>query len=314
MLFRPLIAAAFAALLTGTALAEPVLKPDITVKAEIVTVGDMFADAGIFAEEALFLAPRPGTVGTVPIETVDAAAERIGFTGYTTQGLASVRVTRAATAIGEADLKALIEADLDARGILTEAMSAQTVFSNPFTPVNAAAVADPLDLVVLRYRPGNGSFSARFTAAGIETPIDITGTIDLMIEVPHLAAALPSGTILQESDIVMRAVPLRYADSAGYASRDQIIGMALQRQSREGMMLKAGDVAEPELVARNDTVTIYYRSGAMTLTVRGQALNGAAKGEPVDVLNLMSKRVISTTVIARGAVEVRSGALAVAGL
>lgn len=313
-MLRPLLATAFAALLAGTAFAEPVLKPEIAVSAAIVTVGDMFSDAGIFAEEALFRAPNPGTVGTVPVEAVDAAAERIGFTGYSTQGLASVRVARAATAIGEADLKALIEADLEARGILTGAMSAQTMFSAPFTPVNAAAVAEPLDLIVLRYRPGNGSFSARFAAAGVEAPIDVTGTIDLMIAVPHLAEDLPAGTILDEGDIVMREVPLRYADSVGFASAEQLVGMALQRRSREGMMLKATDVAEPELIARNDMVTIYYRSGPMTLTVRGQALNGAAKGEPVEVLNLMSKRVLTTTAVAHGAVEITTGPVAVAGL
>jgi flagella basal body P-ring formation protein FlgA len=314
MILKPLLTAALAALLTGTALAAPVLKPEITVSAEIVTVGDMFADAGLFAEEALFRAPRPGTIGTVQVEAVEAAAERIGFTGYSTQGLASIRVARAGTAIGEADLKALIEADLEARGIVTEAMSAQTVFSTPFTGLSAATVADPLDLIVLRYRPGNGTFSARFAVAGIDAPIDVEGTIDLMIEVPHLAEALPAGTILSQDDIVMRSVPLRYADSAGFASADQLIGMALQRQSREGMMLKASDVGVPELVSRNDMVTIYYRSGPLTLTVRGQALSGAAKGEPVEVLNLMSKRVITTTAIARGAVEIATGPLAVAGL
>jgi len=314
MMLRPILGLAFAALLTGTALAEPALKPEVTVSADIVTVGDMFEQPGIFAEEALFRAPRPGTVGTVTLADLEAAAERIGLTGYATQGLDSVRVARAATQISETDLKALIEEDLRQRGILTEAMSAQTVFSGAFTPINAAAVAEPLDLLALRYHPANNTFTARFAVAGIEAPIDVQGTIDLMIEVPHLAATLSAGTVIKQSDIVMRPVPLRYADSVGYAAPEQIIGMALQRQSREGMMLKPSDVAVPELIARNDMVTIYYRSGPMTLTVRGQALNGAAKGEPVEVLNLMSKRVLSTTAISRGAVEITNGSLAVAGL
>jgi flagella basal body P-ring formation protein FlgA len=61
-------------------------------------------------------------------------------------------------------------------------------------------------------------------------------------------------------------------------------------------------------------VTIYFRNGPMTLTVKGQAITGAAEGGPLQVLNLMSKRVVSATAIAAGAVEVSANPLAVAGL
>ena len=67
-------------------------------------------------------------------------------------------------------------------------------------------------------------------------------------------------------------------------------------------------------VAKNDLVTIYFRHGPMTLTVKGQAVTGATIGAPLQVLNLMSRRVISATAIAAGAVEVSSEPLALAGL
>jgi len=61
-------------------------------------------------------------------------------------------------------------------------------------------------------------------------------------------------------------------------------------------------------------VTIYFRQGPMTLTVKGQAITGATIGGPLQVLNLMSKRIISATAIAAGAVEVSADPLALAGL
>ena len=69
--------ATFAFLLLGaTTLAAPALKGDITVIAGVVTVGDMFDEAGLAAEDALFRAPKPGTTGNVSLADIRAAAAR----------------------------------------------------------------------------------------------------------------------------------------------------------------------------------------------------------------------------------------------
>jgi flagella basal body P-ring formation protein FlgA len=120
--------------------------------------------------------------------------------------------------------------------------------------------------------------------------------------------------VLREADIEMKLVPLKYAETSGFARRDELIGKALLRQSRAGMMLRASDVGEPQLVSRNDIVTVYFRNGAMTLTVKGQALDGAAEGEALAVLNLMSRKILTAVAIGDGAVEVFGSPMTVAGL
>src|SRR5690554_3953992 len=99
MIIRSAIVAVTALLLTGAAVATPVLKADIVVKAGIVTVGDMFEGAGAAAEQPLFRAPEPGTSGMVDIADIDAALSRIGIEDFETQGLVSTRVTRAAAVV-----------------------------------------------------------------------------------------------------------------------------------------------------------------------------------------------------------------------
>ena len=136
----------------------------------------------------------------------------------------------------------------------------------------------------------------------------------MWLAVPHVNANLPAGTLLSADNIEMRPVPLKFVESTGVARLEDVVGKTLLRQSREGMMLKPSDVAVPLLVSKNDPVTIYFRKGPMTLTVKGQAITGAATGGLVQVLNLMSKRVISARAIAAGAVEVSADPLAVAGL
>ena len=301
-------------LFTASAFAAPALKGDIVVNAAVVTVGDMFDDAGLAAENALFRAPKPGTAGTVSLADVRAAADRIGLGDFDARGLDTVSVRRAATVIDETALATLINADLLQRGILTAGMSANTMFNTPIRPINAEAVEQPASVTSLRYLPGNGAFSARIAIAGQDLPLDVTGTIELMIEAPHLTGSFPAGTVLTEADVVMRPVPLRFAESTGVPQLTDIIGKALTRQSREGMMLKPSDVTVPNTVAKNDLVTIYFRSGPMTLTVKGQAVTAATVGAPLQVLNLMSRRVISATAIAPGAVEVTPDSLALAGL
>jgi flagella basal body P-ring formation protein FlgA len=301
-------------LLSSTAYAAPMLKGDIVVNAAVVTVGDMFDDAGLAAENALFRAPKPGTSGNVSLVDIKAAAARVGLEAFETRGLDAVRVSRAATVVDEASLAELIAADLAGRGILGTGMSADTLFATPVAALNAEAVAQPASIVNLRYLPGTGAFSARFAIAGIEQPLDVSGTIELQIEAPHLIGSFPAGTILTAADVVMRPVPLRFAESTGVARLEDLVGKALTRQSRDGMLLKPADVTTPLTIAKNDLVTIYFRQGPMTLTVKGQAITGATVGAPLQVLNLMSRRVISATALAAGAVEVSADPIDLAGL
>ena len=313
-MIRPFLAVLATALLATTAAAEPVLRTDVTVTAPIVTVGDMFTDAGLDAEQALFRAPQPGTSGLVSLLEVTAAAARIGLGAFESNGAQTVRVSRAAKIVDEALLADLVTRDLHQRGIASPEMSANIVFAAPVPVLSAEALDEPVRVVSLRYLPATGAFTARFAVAGIEAPLDLGGSVELLVEAPHLAANLAAGTVLTPADIVMRPVPVRYAESLGPALPEQLIGMQLNRQSRDGMILKPSDVSTPLTVARNDLVTIYFRRGAMTLTVKGQAITGAAAGAPLQVLNLMSNRVVSATALAAGAVEVSGDPVALAGL
>lgn len=309
------IIAAFAFALCGTsAWALPVLRADVQVVGSVVTVGDMFDDAGSLADTALFRAPQPGTTGQVDLPAIRSAAARIGLDTFEVNGLSAVSVSRAATVIDDVLLGDLVINDLRLRGIVTSSMKVNVYFNDLISPIKVAVADTPARLEQLRYHPGNDSFTARFSVTGADRLVELSGTLDLTVDVPHLAAALPAGTVLQPSHIVMRPLPVRQADAQGVAQLDQLVGMALNRPSREGMLLKASDVSTPLTIAKNDLVTIFYRKGPMTLTVKGQAITGGAQGTNVQILNLMSKRVISATAIAPGAVEVSTAPLALAGL
>lgn len=293
------------ALLTpATALAAPALKGDITVTAGIVTVGDMFDNAGPLAGTALFRAPAPGTTGIVPLADVASAAKLVGLTDFDTAGISRVRVMREASIVDTALLSGLMADDLRRRGILTPDMTIDARFDIADISINAEAVDTPAVLTDLRYLPQSARFSARFTIAGIDQPLDVSGTIDLLVPAPRLVTSLSAGAVLTAADFETAMVPQASAIAGGYADIDDLIGKQLQRQSRAGMMLKLSDVAEPVVVTRNALVMVLLRSGAMTLTVKGQALGNAAAGEPVDVLNTLTKKILHGIARPDGSVEI----------
>lgn len=312
--FQKLIAVSVLSLIAATAEASPALRGDITVTARVVTVADMFDDAGPLAETAIFSAPAPGTTGAVDLATIRAAAARIGIASFEANGFSVVNVTRAGMTIDEAQLKDLVLADLSARGLLGPGVNTNLQFSRFIDPIQVSTNGVAVRLDSLRYTAGSRDFSARFVLADNSRVLDLTGTIDMTVEMPHLAANLPAGTILLPEHLVMRPVPAGQANAYAYAPVEQLVGMALNRQSREGMLLRLSDVSPPVAVAKNDLVTILYRRGPMTLTVKGQAITSASRGSSLQVLNLMSKRVISATAVAPGTVEVTGGPVSLAGL
>jgi|GEM_PF-775681 len=301
-------------LMAGTAMASPVLKAEVDVTAQVVTVGDMFDDPGANAAQPMFLAPAPGTSGLVSIADIRLAAVKAGVLVFDDRSATGVRVSRLATSIDGGQLEKLLGAELKKRGFVTDGVEVAAAYDKPIGTLVAAAVPDPVQLADLTYAADSGLFAARFQVAGVDQPLQVTGTITMMVEAPQLASTLAAGTILSAGDIVMRPMPLQLVQNANVATLDQLVGKQLQRQSRAGMVLKVSDVDNPQLIARSDVVTVYLHSGPLTLTVKGTALNAASLGEPVQVMNAMSKKIIRGIARADGAVEVSVGPTDVAGL
>ncbi len=283
--------------------AGPVLKSQVVVTTPIVTVGDMFDGADLYAEKALFRSPAPGTSGRVSLDAVRVAAAKIGLTSYRPPESGAVTVARFGRVVDEPSLADLVRDALSKRGFLADGVSAEVSFSGSLPLMTADTDTDPVSLMTLSYLSGSGQFAARFSISGQSAPVELYGRVDLVVSVPYLANSLAGDAIIGPADVEMRTVAARTADTGSFSSLDQVIGMQLKRPARAGKMLQPGDLMEPRLVKRNQPVTIVYHSGPMTLTVKGQALNDAAEGEPLQVLNLMSSKVLSAYASAPGMVE-----------
>ena len=118
-----------------------------------------------------------------------------------------------------------------------------------------------------------------------------------------LARNVERNEVLKSSDVVVERRPKAEvgADAAG---RDRAVGMQARRQLRAGQALRVADLAKPDLVQRDQNVTLIYETPGLYLTVRGKALEGGTEGDVVNVMNLQSKRTVSGVVTGRGQVSI----------
>ncbi len=105
--------------------------------------------------------------------------------------------------------------------------------------------------------------------------------------------------VLKSSDVITERRPK--AEVGGdAATRTKAVGMQMRKQLRAGQAIKVADLGKPDLVQRDDNVTLIYEATGLYLTVRGKAMDNGTDGDVVNVLNLQSKRTVSGVVIGRG--------------
>ncbi len=159
----------------------------------------------------------------------------------------------------------------------------------------------------VRYDQRTGRFDVtlEIANASVSTPtrLRFSGTAIETVEAAVLARGLERNEVIKSSDVVVERRPKAEVGS-DVASRERAVGMQARRQLRTGQALKIADLAKPDLVQRDQTVTMIYETAGLYLTVRGKALEGGTEGDVVSVLNLQSKRTVSGTVIGRGQVSI----------
>lgn len=81
-------------------------------------------------------------------------------------------------------------------------------------------------------------------------------------------------------------------------------GMEAARRLTAGAVVRASDVTTPRLIRRGEPVTIYVRSGGLTISTPGRALDNGGKGDLVRVVANSTSRTLDTEVEGSGAVRI----------
>ena len=282
----------------------PTLKPAVTVVGEIVRIGDLVENAGAAADVPIFRAPDLGQTGSVPASRVIEAVLPHEIVDLETRGLTEVLVTRASQAVTSEDLEARIVRALADRQRGMDASDLTLTFDGEIRTFHIEPATE-MRIVRLNFDPRSGRFDVLFERTGsARNLLRFTGTYAETFEAAVLTRPLAAGDVVRDADInIVRRPKAEFAVNVITAA-DRAIGLAPRRAMRPGDVLRQTDLAKPELVARNDNVTITYEVPGIMLTMRGKAIEAGAAARHINVLNVQSNRPIQATVAGRGHVVV----------
>ncbi|KAA5602758.1 flagellar basal body P-ring formation chaperone FlgA [Blastochloris sulfoviridis] len=295
-------------------LQPPMLRSSVSITGALVRIGDLVENAGTVGSVPVFRAPDLGTTGTVGIDRVLEALKPFGLSALDTRGLSDVVVTRRSRAIHPDHIKAAL-----ANAISTQTGAARAkdllikLDRQPQTLQVEEAVTGELQVKHLYYDPRTGRFDATLDLPGSEAlrrqATRITGAAVATVEAVVLARAVARGEMLRPTDVVIERRPRTELGADGFIAPDSALGMAPRRALAAGQLLRASDLMKPDLVTRNDLVTLVFETPGVTVSTRGKANSSGGEGETVSVTNLQSKRIIQGVVTAPGTVRVSATAV-----
>jgi flagella basal body P-ring formation protein FlgA len=291
---------------------RPVLRAHAVVNSDVVKVGDLVENAGIIAKVPIFRAPDLGTTGSVPAEAVAAAVQKHALIGLDTAGLSEVIVTRPARTIPAGEIEDALTQALAAQYQLGPVKDIAVTFDRLLDTINVdpSALGEPR-VIRVSYDQRSNRFDATIelpTGASARGNLRLTGRAVPTLAVVTLAHAADRGTVLKDGDIVIERRPRAEISREALTELERARGLALRSNLPPGAVLRAADLTKPEVVQRNETVTLTYMLPGITLTVRGKALDGGAEGDTISIVNEQSKRTLQAVVTGPGRAAISAGA------
>ncbi|WP_173427359.1 flagellar basal body P-ring formation chaperone FlgA, partial [Rhodopseudomonas palustris] len=256
-------------------LMRPVLRANVSVTDDLVRIGDVIDNAGSAALIAIYRAPDLGTTGSLPTASVLAALRAHQVIGVETNDIREISVTRLSRTLRGKEIEQQIANALANHNGLGDAENLVLTFYRDVQTLQLdAANSGAMRPADVNYQSRNGRFDVSFVIAGEPgtqpARLRYSGTVVETVEAAVLARAVERNEIIKASDVVIERRPKAEVpkDAAG---RDQAVGMQARRQLRSGAALRIADLVKPDLVSRDQSVTLTYQAVGLYLTVRGKA-------------------------------------------
>ncbi len=290
------------------AIQTPVLHATVTVASDVVRIGDLIDNAGEAAKIAVYRAPDLGTTGSIPTAQVLSALRAHQVIGVNTKDIKNVTVTRLARNIAARDIQAAVAKALEHRNGFGDADSLTLSFDRDLQDLHLeAGNTGEMEPIAVHVDQRSGRFDVALEIAndsGTPTQLRYAGTAIETVMAAVLTRDVERTEVLKASDIVVERRP-RAEVGTDAAVRDQAVGMQMRHGMRAGRPLRVADLVRPDLVQRDQTVSIIYQTAGLYLTTRGKALDSGTEGDVVSVVNAQSKRTITGIVTGRGQVTIQ---------
>ena len=293
------------------------LRENVRVDEKLVTLGDLFSNAGEVADKAVFRAPSIGQSGVVSATRVIEAAMRAGLTRIAPHTIDKVTVSRDSRLVTEDSILEGLIARLRSKGFVSASGRIDIELSTRLSDQHAdVSSLRPFDLRNLRFDRTSGLFSAELSLAGRSDigSIRLNGRAIETILTPVMTRNMRRGEIVSDADITLTPMPRQQVALAKPAKVSSIIGMATRQSLRAGMIANESYFTAPDVVDRSDIVTILFRAGNLSLSMRGKALMAGAVGDVISVQNQQTNKIVRGEIVGPGLVQIMKPTNVIAAL
>jgi flagella basal body P-ring formation protein FlgA len=292
--------------LDQTAFAAPLrLKSAVLVEDSVVRLGDLFDGLGEKAATAIARAPAPGSRVRLDARWLQSLARTHALPWRPDSAFENVTIERASQVVDGSRIEELLVPALAQRGVDG---NVSLLLDNPemrlHLPVDSEAT---LALTALSLDPVSGRFTAQI-AAPAEGPAlvraAVTGRAVRMLEVPVLTRRMTSDGVIGPNDIEWVTLRIDRIGQNVITDPEILIGKSPRRSIRAGQVVRANELREPLVVAKNSLVTIRLTTPRMVLSAQGRALEDGEVASVIRVMNTQSNTVINAVVVDPSLVEV----------
>ncbi len=270
------------------------LRDRTTVDGDDLLLSHLFANLPAGMDREIGAAPEPGHRLVVGARQLWRYAKSVGLSWRPSHAKQSVVITRASIQI---PMDVIADA-LTAR--LADEHIAEDFDIDVFGRKSKLFVAAnrPLTVTVyaIDYSPRTQRFDATIGVEGSRS-VSVAGRVIPIVEVPMLRRHAMPGQVITEEMVAWTRVPARKAGVTTVTQREDIVGHTARRPLTAGVPVRLTDLRPNLLVTKGDLITLMVRTGAMTLTARGEALESGTKGAVIRVRNAQSERVVEARVV-----------------
>jgi flagellar basal body P-ring formation protein FlgA len=301
-------------LLTTSALAISIatadasaLRTNVVVESDVVRLGDIFEDAGAYADRAIINAPAPGRRLTLDLNFLAEAARVYRVNWRPMSRFDRVVVERAGKTITANEITQRLRNDLIGEGM---SRNAHIELSNRSFEINVPLqTSTEMDVRNVSYDATTGRFNALLLIGGEQNAqrIMLSGRTYATTALPVLRRVISPGEIIRKDDIEM--IHRREDQVSRDAVMDpaRLIGTTPRSRLRAGEPVRENETRAPIVVARNAQVLIRLTHGPMTLTAQGKAEEEGSRGDVIRVRNIHSNKTIEATVTGPDTVAINLG-------
>jgi flagella basal body P-ring formation protein FlgA len=282
------------------------LRPFATVDDAVVRLEDLFEGLGTRGALVLGPAPPPGQRLVVEAAQLHAIARRNNIAWQSSGGADRVVLDRPGRALTQEEVLDALRQALAPQGVEEEAALVLNAFAAPLLP---PAALPQILVEQASYDAASGRFGASLAVAAEGVPtqrIRLAGRAVATQPVLVAVRRIGVGEVLQAQDVRLVRLPASQSRPGAAERAEQAVGQALRRPAAPGQPLLLASLSPPLVVERGSAVTLHYETRGLAITAQGRAMEGAARGAMVPVMNLGSRIVVEGRAIGPGQVRVEA--------